>query len=65
LPTAEDVIVQKLRWAKLGRREKDMMDTVGILRVRHGRLDWDYIGRWCADLDILDALAEARTRAEI
>jgi hypothetical protein len=63
LPTAEDVVVQKLRWATLGKREKDMLDVVGILKVRRERLDFDYIREWCAKLELLEALAEAESRA--
>jgi hypothetical protein len=60
LPTAEDVVVQKLRWAKRGRRIKDFLDAQGIVKVRGDRLDWDYIRHWCDDLDIGDKLAELR-----
>jgi hypothetical protein len=65
LPTAEDVVVQKLRWAKLGKRDKDMLDAISILKVRNEKLDWAYIGKWCTALDISDTLTEARARAEI
>jgi hypothetical protein len=60
LPTAEDVIVQKLRWAKLGKREKDFLDAQGILRVRTKPLDWEYINGWCEQLDLVEVLAELR-----
>lgn len=63
LPTAEDVIVQKLRWAILGNREKDMLDVVGILKVRRDRLDFAYVREWCGQLEILGALEEAESRA--
>ena len=63
LPTAEDVVVQKLRWATLGKREKDILDVVGVLKVRRERLDFDYIREWCAQLELLESLAEAESRA--
>ncbi|MDP6353656.1 MAG: hypothetical protein QF473_01040 [Planctomycetota bacterium] len=47
LPTAEDVIVTKLRWAKQGSRPKDKDDARNVIAVQAGRLDWDYIHRWC------------------
>lgn len=47
LPTAEDVVVQKTKWAKTGRRSKDIEDVLGILKVQAGRLDLAYIRRWC------------------
>jgi hypothetical protein len=44
LPTAEDVIVQKLRWG----RPKDLEDARDVLAVQSpARLDMEYITRWC------------------
>ena len=60
LPTAEDVVVQKLRWSKLGARMKDFLDARAILQVRGDRLDWGYIDSWCGQLDIEDELLKAR-----
>ena len=42
-PTAEDVIIWKLRWA----RSKDKEDVRGIVGVQRGKLDWAYIEGWC------------------
>jgi hypothetical protein len=43
IPTAEDVIVMKLRWL----RSKDERDIADVIAVQQGeRLDWDYIYRW-------------------
>ncbi len=64
LPTAEDVVVQKLRWAKLGNRPKDFLDALGILKVRSDRLDWDYIRKWCEQLGISDKMEELIESAE-
>lgn len=44
LPTAEDVIVQKLRWG----RAKDLEDARDVLAVQTpAKLDMGYITRWC------------------
>ncbi|MEO8351923.1 MAG: hypothetical protein ABI680_09335 [Chthoniobacteraceae bacterium] len=49
LPTAEDVIITKIRWAKLARREKDTDDVRNIIAVQgDDAFDWDYIHQWCA-----------------
>ena len=41
LPTAEDVIIQKLRWCRGAKRSKDFADAVAVLQVQGpGRLDW-------------------------
>lgn len=63
LPTAEDVVIQKLRWAKLGKREKDFLDAIGILRVRRPRLEWEHIEKWCSELILGEILEEAKERA--
>lgn len=42
IPTAEDVVIQKLRWA----RRKDLDDIVNILIVSGKSLDWTYICHW-------------------
>ncbi len=64
LPTAEDVIVQKLRWSARGKRPKDFADACAVIGVQAGKLDWPYIEKWCAELDATAALAEARAIAE-
>lgn len=42
LPSAEDVVIQKLRW----KRRKDLDDAENILAVRAKQLDWDYLTHW-------------------
>ncbi len=42
IPTAEDVIVTKLRWAHRLARRKDVDDIRNVLAVGQGRFDWDY-----------------------
>lgn len=46
VPTAEDVVVQKLRWA----RDKDLIDATDVLVVQDPEnLDIEYIRRWCRE----------------
>ena len=55
LPTPEDVIVQKLRWA----RHKDLDDAGSVLAVRGtANLDLPYIEHWCAQHGSLPRLRE-------
>ncbi|MCB1093356.1 MAG: hypothetical protein KDL87_17595 [Verrucomicrobiae bacterium] len=56
IPTAEDVVVQKLRWA----RPKDLEDARGVMAVQGSALDYDYIRKWCLELGILDRLETVR-----
>ncbi len=46
MPTAEDVVITKLRWFKSARRAKDFDDVRGIIAVRGDRLDWNYLHHW-------------------
>jgi hypothetical protein len=55
MPTAEDVVIQKLRW----QRRKDLDDAVNILAVRADKLDWEYLTKWTnlhGTHDLLDQL---------
>lgn len=65
LPTAEDVIVQKLRWSQSARRGKDFDDSVAVMGVQGKTLDWPYIERWCAEHGTLGMLAEAKAEAAV
>ena len=47
LPTAEDVIITKLRWGKLANRSKDRDDARDVIAVQGDRIDWDYVHSWC------------------
>ena len=46
-PTAEDVIVTKLRWAAQAGRPKDHEDLRNVVGVQGDALDWSYIHTWC------------------
>jgi hypothetical protein len=49
VPTAEDVVITKLRWSKQGNRRKDFDDVEAVLSVQGNSLDLAYIRHW-ADL---------------
>lgn len=54
--TAEDLVIQKVRWGRL----KDMVDVRSILSVQRDTLDFAYIESWCAAHGTTDRLAPAR-----
>ncbi len=61
IPTAEDVIVTKLRWSRAGRRGKDLDDAQNVIAVQGDRIDWDYVTRWCdrhGTRDLLDRVRQ-------
>lgn len=60
VPTAEDVIVQKLRWFNELRRLKDRDDVRGIMLYQWDLLDWSYVERWCGEHGSSDVMNEIR-----
>jgi hypothetical protein len=59
-PTAEDVIVTKVRWAATARRTKDREDAKEVIAVQGERIDWDYVNAWCDRHSSRAALDEIR-----
>jgi hypothetical protein len=46
LPSAEDVIITKLRWIVMGQRSKDWDDVRDIIAVQGDSLNWEFIHSW-------------------
>jgi hypothetical protein len=57
----EDTILSKLEWfRKEGEvSERQWRDVLGILMVRAGALDLDYMRKWARELDVIDLLEKA------
>lgn len=60
LQTAEDVVVQKLRWFSIQRRMKDIEDAKVVLAVQWDRCDHRYIGDWCEKVGASAVLDQLR-----
>ncbi len=60
--TAEDTLLQKLRWYRLGDEVSDRQwrDVLGILKARGEELDQAYLERWADELGLRDLLDRAR-----
>ena len=56
LPTAEDVVVQKLRWG----RPQDLLDAESVMAIQSDTLDWTYIQRWTDLHGTTDQLSSIR-----
>jgi hypothetical protein len=61
IATAEDTILAKLEWYRLGGEVSDRQwrDILGVLKVQAGRLDLDYLHEWAVELGVADLLQQA------
>lgn len=57
----EDIILNKLEWYKAGSgtSERQWNDVLGVLKVQGDKLDFAYMRRWAAELDIAELLEKA------
>jgi hypothetical protein len=57
----EDTILAKLEWFRKGGEvsERQWRDVIGILKVRAGILDLEYLRKWARELDVIDLLEKA------
>ena len=66
LATAEDVVLRKLEWFRLGNEisERQWRDVIGVLQIQRDALDREYLQHWARDLGVDDLLARAFREAE-
>lgn len=62
----EDTILSKLEWYRLGGEASDRhwRDILGVLKVRAGELDLEYLRKWAMELKVGDLLKRALKEAE-
>lgn len=61
IPTAEDVILMKLRWLAIAKRGKDRDDVRDVIAVQGDEvLDWEYIHHWTEIHQTRELLDEIR-----
>ncbi len=56
IATAEDVVLQKLVWARLSPSERQYGDAAGVVTVQGEALDKDYMRRWAGELQVAGEL---------
>jgi hypothetical protein len=63
---AEDVLLFKLLWYRLGQEvsAQQWTDVIGVLRVQKGHLDEAYLDHWAAAVNVMDLLARARAEVD-
>jgi hypothetical protein len=50
--SAEDVLIAKLRWAKISGSERQLQDASGIVSTQAEQLDVAYVGNWVRKLGL-------------
>jgi hypothetical protein len=58
--SAEDTVLAKLEWSKLGESERQLRDVRAILAMKPGALDTAYIERWLDDLGVRELWERVR-----
>jgi hypothetical protein len=61
LTTAEDIILHKLDWYRLGSEisERQWLDLVGVLKVQENAIDVAYLRHWASQLAVAELLERA------
>lgn len=54
--TAEDIILAKLEWAKMGRSDRQFNDAVNVAKIQLDALDRAYLAKWAKELGIDELL---------
>jgi len=64
--SAEDTILSKLEWYRMGGEVSDRQwrDIIGVLKTRAGELDINYLRKWAQELNVADIFEHALTEAK-
>ena len=64
LVTAEDILIAKLEWAKLGESQRQIEDAAGVIARQAANLDRAYVEHCVDELDLRKQWEMALSRAE-
>lgn len=62
--SAEDIILNKLDWAKQSESQRQFHDALGVAVAQWQHLDFDYLKKWSRELNIEDSLRLLLEQAE-
>lgn len=62
----EDIVLSKLEWYRMGGEISDRQwrDILGVMKVREGELDLEYLRKWAVELNVGDLLERALREAK-
>lgn len=63
--SAEDVVISKLEWSKLGQSQRQIEDVAAILRMQWHMLDRTYLEKWIVELGLKNEWSDACRAAGI
>jgi len=63
--SAEDIVLSKLEWARLGQSQRQVEDVSRLLMMRWDSLDLDYLRRWVSTLGLEEQWRDACLRAGV
>lgn len=61
--TAEDVMVSKLEWAKMGESARQIEDVAAVLKKQRATFDCDYVEKWVKELGLSSEWTKAKSLA--
>ncbi|MBI5302274.1 MAG: hypothetical protein HY868_09060 [Chloroflexi bacterium] len=66
IASAEDTILSKLEWYRLGGEtsERQWRDVLGVVKMQGARLDLDYLRQWSTQLGVTDLLERVLKEAK-
>lgn len=67
LASAEDIVLQKLIWYRLGGNVSDRQwrDVLGVLKVQADKIDLNYLNNWAKTLELEELMLQALQQAGI
>ena len=63
--SAEDLILSKLEWSKLGGSQRQIEDVAKVLAAQWKTLDQQYLSKWISELGLQEQWSAAKCSAEI